>query len=113
MAALEAGLQPEDTVLDAPIRLGSWEPRNFDGAFKGSVTLEDALALSLNTPSVRLMQQVGGARTVAAVARRYRLRLRPGPPIALNAQITLSNHGGMPMTAERRVIPTKPDRAVL
>jgi len=39
---------------------------------------------------------------VAAVARRYRLRLSPGHPIALNAQITLSNHGGMPMTAERR-----------
>jgi cytochrome P450 len=39
---------------------------------------------------------------VAAVARRYRLRLRPGHPIALNAQITLSNHGGMPMTAARR-----------
>ena len=70
LAALESGLQPEDTVLDAPIRLGSWEPRNFDGTFKGAVTLEDALAQSLNTPSVRLMQHVGGARTVAAVARR-------------------------------------------
>ena len=41
---------------------------------------------------------------VAAVARRFRLRLRPGHPIALNAQITLSNHGGMPMTAERRAL---------
>ncbi len=39
---------------------------------------------------------------IAAVARRYRLRLRPGHPIDLNAQITLSNHGGMPMTAVRR-----------
>ena len=39
---------------------------------------------------------------VAAVARRYRLRLRPDHAIDLNAQITLSNHGGMPMTAERR-----------
>ncbi len=39
---------------------------------------------------------------VAAVAQRYRLRLRPGHPIALNAQITLSNHGGMPMTIEQR-----------
>jgi cytochrome P450 len=39
---------------------------------------------------------------VAAVAQRYRLRLRPGHPIDLNAQITLSNHNGMPMTAECR-----------
>jgi len=39
---------------------------------------------------------------VAAVAQRYRLRLRPGHPIDLNAQITLSNHVGMPMTVQRR-----------
>ncbi len=39
---------------------------------------------------------------IAAVARRYRLRLRSGHPIALNAQITLSNLDGMPMTAARR-----------
>ena len=41
---------------------------------------------------------------VAAVAQRYRLHLRPDHPIDLNAQITLSNHGGMPMTAERRAL---------
>ena len=39
---------------------------------------------------------------VAAVAQRTRLSLRPGHPIDLNAQITLSNHGGMPMTVECR-----------
>ena len=39
---------------------------------------------------------------VAAVARRYCLRLAPGHLIDLNAQITLSNHGGMMMTAETR-----------
>jgi len=39
---------------------------------------------------------------VAAVARRYRLRLAPGQKVDLNAQITLSNHGGVWMTAERR-----------
>ncbi len=39
---------------------------------------------------------------IAAVARRTRLRLVPGQTIDLNAQITLSNHGGMWMTAERR-----------
>lgn len=39
---------------------------------------------------------------VAAVARRTRLRLAPGQAIDLNAQITLSNHGGMWLTAERR-----------
>ncbi len=70
LAALEHGLRPDDTVLDAPLRIGTWAPQNFDGTFRGTVTLEEALAQSLNTASVRLMQQAGGSRAVAAVARR-------------------------------------------
>ena len=70
LAALERGLHPDDTVLDAPIRIGTWAPQNFDGAFHGEVTLEEALAQSLNTASVRLAQQAGGPRAIAAVARR-------------------------------------------
>jgi penicillin-binding protein 1A len=70
LAALEAGMRPDDLVLDAPIRLGTWSPSNFDGRFRGEVTMEEALAQSLNTVSVRLLIQAGGARAVAAVARR-------------------------------------------
>ena len=70
LAALEHGMRPADRVLDAPLRIGAWSPRNFDGAFRGEVTLEDALAQSLNTVSVRLMQEAGGPRAVAEVARR-------------------------------------------
>jgi penicillin-binding protein 1A len=70
LAALEKGLRPDDTVLDAPIRIGAWSPANFDGRYRGEVTLETALAESLNTVSVRLTQQVGGPRVVAEVAHR-------------------------------------------
>jgi len=70
LAALEHGLRPDDAVLDAPLQIGGWTPQNFDGTFRGTVTLEEALAQSLNTASVRLMQQAGGPRAVAAVARR-------------------------------------------
>ena len=70
LAALERGVRPDDTVLDAPIRLGSYNPQDFDGTFRGPVTVEDALAQSLNTASVRLLQAAGGPRPVAAVARR-------------------------------------------
>ena len=70
LAALEHGMQPGDRVQDAPLRIGSWSPQNFDGAYHGEVTLEDALAQSLNTVSVRLMQAVGGPHVVAEVARR-------------------------------------------
>ena len=39
---------------------------------------------------------------VAAIARRFRLRLLPDQVIALNAQITLSNHGGLHVRLEKR-----------
>lgn len=70
LAALEHGLRPDDTVLDAPLRIGAWAPQNFDGAFHGAVSLEEALAQSMNTAAVRVMQQAGGPRAAAAVARR-------------------------------------------
>jgi len=70
LAALEGGLRPDDTVLDAPLRIGTWSPGNFEGTYRGEITLEDALAYSVNTASVRLMQRAGGPRTVASVARR-------------------------------------------
>ncbi len=79
LAALEHGLRPDDTVLDAPIRVGTWQPTNFDGKFHGEVSLEDALAESLNTASVRLLQASGGPRKVAALAARLGLA-DPFPP---------------------------------
>jgi penicillin-binding protein 1A len=70
LAALERGLHPDDTVLDAPIHIGTWNPQNFDLAYRGEVTLTEALAQSLNTASIRLAQQAGGPQAVIAVARR-------------------------------------------
>ena len=76
LAALDRGLHPDDTVLDAPIRIGGWSPQNFDGTFRGEVTLEEALAQSLNSAAVRLAQQAGGPNAVIAVARRLGITSR-------------------------------------
>lgn len=70
LAALERGVTPDDTVLDAPLRLGKWSPRNFERRYLGEITVEDALAQSINTASVRLLMRAGGPRAVAAVAAR-------------------------------------------
>jgi penicillin-binding protein 1A len=70
LAALEKGMRPDDSVLDAPIRIGGWSPENDDHRFRGEVTLEDALAQSINTVSVRLLLQAGGPRAIAALAAR-------------------------------------------
>ena len=70
LAALEKGVRPDDTVLDAPIRIGNWSPADFERQYLGEITVEEALAQSINTASVRLLQQAGGPRAVANVAAR-------------------------------------------
>lgn len=70
LAALEHGRRPDDLIEDAPLHLGGWSPANFDNRFRGPVTMEDALADSLNTVAVRLEQAAGGAQAVASVAHR-------------------------------------------
>ncbi len=70
LTALETGMTPDDTVLDAPIRIGNWSPVNFERRYSGEITLEEALAQSVNTASIRLLLQSGGAKAVAATAAR-------------------------------------------
>src|SRR5262249_38835900 len=50
---------PGFLVPDVPVAYGGYRPRNFDGSFRGLVTLNDALARSLNLPFVNLLGQTG------------------------------------------------------
>jgi penicillin-binding protein 1A len=70
LAALEKGVQPDDPVLDAPIRIGNWSPADFERRYLGEITVEEALAQSINTAAVRLLLQAGGPRVVAKLAAR-------------------------------------------
>jgi penicillin-binding protein 1A len=70
LTALESGMNPDDTVLDAPLRIGDWSPLNFEHRYLGEVTLEEAMAQSINTAAVRILLRSGGPRAVAATAAR-------------------------------------------
>jgi penicillin-binding protein 1A len=59
LAALEAGFQEDSLVLDAPYRRKKWAPGNYDGKFRGEITLREALAHSVNTATIRLLEQAG------------------------------------------------------
>jgi penicillin-binding protein 1A len=70
LAALEAGHKPDDQVVDEPVTIGGWSPRNNSGRFSGEMSLRSAFAYSINTVAAKLGQEVGFG-TVADMARRF------------------------------------------
>ncbi len=88
LTALEKGWQITDMIEDAPIEDGLYRPSNFRDEYEGMVTLEKALARSLNTATVRLMQDVG-IRDVMTMAR----RLGVTAPLDHNLSLALGSSG--------------------
>jgi penicillin-binding protein 1A len=86
LTAVEAGRTPSTVVVDEPVRIGSWEPRNYTGRYLGTITLQTALAQSINTVAARLANEVGTAN-VAATARRLGInsKIQLDPSMALGA----------------------------
>ncbi len=73
LAALEAGMTPEEAVSDGPLTLGAWSPGNAQWRPRGEISVEEALAHSVNTAAVRVLMRAGGPRAAIAVARRLGL----------------------------------------
>ena len=62
--AFQNGFTPASSIQDTPITFviqGSepYSPRNYDGTFRGTVTLRQALASSYNVPAVKLLSILG------------------------------------------------------
>lgn len=56
---------PETLIEDRPTRFGTYEPKNFGEDFRGTVSIREALAASLNVPAVKVLEAVGPGRLVA------------------------------------------------
>lgn len=57
--AFERGVAtPKTMINDVPINIAGYEPENYDEKFHGRISLEHALALSLNIPAVKLIDLV-------------------------------------------------------
>ena len=84
LTAIERGLTPDSVRDDKPIALKGWKPENYTRDYHGPVKLTQALALSLNTVSVRLTLEFG---PVAVAKTAYRLgiasKLEANPSLAL------------------------------
>jgi len=86
LAAMEAGMSPDDVMNDTPISIAGYRPDNYDSKFYGRVTLREAFARSLNSVALQLSERVG-RRKVIEMARRLGVTadLTSGPSIALGA----------------------------
>jgi len=70
LTALEQGRTPDSPVIDEPVTINGWTPSNYEvGSYLGPITLELALAKSVNTVAARLADEVGRPN-VALTARR-------------------------------------------
>lgn len=72
--AVEAGAKPTDIIVDGPVSFytpnGPYTPHNYEGDYKGAMTLLNAFAESRNIPALKLADKVG-IRKVIETAHRF------------------------------------------
>lgn len=52
-------LTPSSILVDEPIKIKDWSPKNSYSGFKGSITVKKAIEISANIPAVKALQKVG------------------------------------------------------
>jgi penicillin-binding protein 1A len=108
-AAVDEGMKPDDTILDAPVSFGNYSPGNYDGKYEGMVSIRRAMAQSRNIPAVKTLAKVG-VQNLIPYLRRFGItsKIDPYLPIALGAaDITL-----MEMTSAYTTFPNDGVRVV-
>ncbi|MGP2493834.1 transglycosylase domain-containing protein [Mesorhizobium sp. PUT5] len=100
MAALEDGRTPDSVRNDAPVKIGTWTPSNFDGKYYGRVTLATALAKSLNSVAAQLTMEVGPKAVVEAAH-----RMGIDSPLQTNTSIALGTSEVTPLELTSAYVP--------
>ena len=84
LSALESGMKPTDTLVDEPVTIDGWTPRNATRTHQGPVSLREAFARSINTISAKIGSELGFS-TIAGMARRFGITT----PISTNPSMVL------------------------
>jgi penicillin-binding protein 1A len=92
LTALEHGHTIDETVNDGPVDIHGWKPTDFEGHFKGEISLVEAFADSSNSVAAQLTAQVG-PKEVARTAR----RLGISSPLADVPSLALGTSGVTPL----------------
>lgn len=98
--AFDNGIAEARTLIeDRPEDFGGYRPKNFTQDFRGTVTLREALQLSLNIPAVKLLDAAGPLRLVSLFR-----NAGVSPHLPRNANPTLAIAlGGLGVTLEELV----------
>jgi penicillin-binding protein 1A len=88
LTAMEQGRTPEVPVVDEPVTIDGWTPHNYTNKYLGPMTLQQALAQSINTVAARLADEVG-RQNVANTAKRLGIRspINTDPAMALGTSL--------------------------
>jgi penicillin-binding protein 1A len=102
--ALMNGFKPTSVVVDSPVCIGNWCPKNYGGGHAGSMTLTQALVRSINVIPVKLSIALGngnpkiGRAKIKETARKAGLRTplpdTPSMPIGADEVTVLDHTGG-------------------
>ncbi|MEL7256546.1 MAG: penicillin-binding protein 1C [Pseudomonadota bacterium] len=94
--AFDRGLaHPQTLITDKPVSFGTYAPQNFDGAFRGDLTVTEALRQSLNIPVVLLLDALGPAHLLEALRKSHVQTKLPGDTPGLAVGL-----GGIGITPE-------------
>ena len=100
-AAIDSGMKPTDTISDSPVSYGSgsglYSPRNYDGRFRGTMTLRSALERSINVPAVKLMEKLGVLNVLDYVKRMGITTVSPVYDSNLACALGGLTHGVIPL----------------
>jgi membrane carboxypeptidase/penicillin-binding protein len=83
--AFKKGYTDKTIVVDEPTNFGiyggkPYMPQNYDGRFRGPVTLRSALAQSLNVPSVKVLAYLAGLEDSIKTAQEMGISTLTNPP---------------------------------
>ncbi len=62
--AVDRGYEPNRVYLDEPVRIGSWQPQNYDKSHHGYMTIARALITSNNIVAVKVINELGADAVV-------------------------------------------------
>lgn len=52
------GMSPATVIDDIPLKYPKWEPKNYDGVYRGLITIRTAVSLSVNMVAVKVLEKV-------------------------------------------------------